>query len=86
MVGDAEVGPAIAVNGLDVATNNGDIFLDGQTITGQVHIEFRPDGTTDFSTTGAITNAAFNNVATGFAPHLPRLLSFQEARPEKGKS
>ena len=66
--GSAEVGPAIAVNGTDIAGGfiNGNILNAGQTIFGQINIKLDAAGLTDFTSTGAITNANFNGLASGF--------------------
>lgn len=67
-VGSSEVGPAIAVNNTNLpgAFTNGSIFTDGQTIAGRVNIRLNPAGITDFISTGAITNASFAAIASGF--------------------
>jgi hypothetical protein len=67
--GSPEVGPAIAVNGTDIAGGfiNGDILNAGDTIFGQINIKLDAAGLTDFTSTGAITNANFNGLASGFS-------------------
>ena len=74
--GDPEVGPAIGMNRPaaqqgTVATINGNILADGTAgnpsmIEGTICITVLPNGLVSYTSTGAITNADFENVATGF--------------------
>ena len=68
MVGDAEVGPAIGLDNVDVAFTNGDLLADDTTISGVVSVWVFADGTANFISTGALTNAQFHDVVTGFTP------------------
>lgn len=70
---DAEQGVNIAekvggVNQPDLAFTNGPILNDGSTVRGRVSISWDPTNGASFLTTGLLTNANFNNVATTFAP------------------
>ncbi|NIP97503.1 MAG: hypothetical protein GWO24_30370, partial [Akkermansiaceae bacterium] len=74
MVGDSEVGPAIGLNRLGFAGSsdhpstlarlNGDIFRDGETVSGTATISWTPTEGASFTTTGLITNANFTNIPT----------------------
>ncbi|GAA3856869.1 hypothetical protein [Celeribacter arenosi] len=66
--GTTEVGPAIAVNNTDVAGGfiNGDILAANSSIFGRISISVAADGTVSFVSTGALTNANFVDLATGF--------------------
>ena len=68
--GTIEVGPAISVNNVDIPGGfiNGDILADNTSISGNIEIILQKDGTTSFTSTGALTNAAFSNLASGFLP------------------
>tara|TARA_B110000438_G_scaffold302283_1_gene359535 strand:- start:4259 stop:5044 length:786 start_codon:yes stop_codon:yes gene_type:complete len=63
-----DVGAGIAVDGTDIAGgfNYGKILNGGQTIFGQINIKLDAAGLTGFTSTGAITNANFNGLASGF--------------------
>lgn len=63
-----EVGPAIAVNGTDIAGGfiNGPILNTLDTISGSIHISLDAAGLTSFTSTGAVTNANFLDLASGF--------------------
>jgi hypothetical protein len=63
-----DVGAGIAVDGTDIAGgfNSGKILNAGDTVSGQINIKLDAAGLTDFTSTGAITNANFNGLATGF--------------------
>jgi len=71
MVGDPEVGPAIAVNDVTIpgGSINGPILLGGQSIQGAIRISMDPEGTVSFTSTGALTNAAFENLPSSFEPN-----------------
>ena len=66
--GTPEVGPAISVNNVDIPGGfiNGDMLADDTSISGSIQIILQQDGTTSFTSTGALTNAAFRNLASGF--------------------
>ena len=68
MNGDAEQGVNISeiVNGAEqnLEFTNGRILNDGTTVTGQVRINWDPDTGASFTTTGLLTNADFEEVAT----------------------
>ncbi|MFM1558003.1 MAG: CotH kinase family protein [Roseibacillus sp.] len=64
MVGDSEVGPAIAVDGSNVAFTNGDILGNGGSVTATATISWDPTTGASFSTTGLTTNANFSKIAT----------------------
>ncbi len=70
---DTEQGVNISGNhlGVDVgqlAFTNGPILNDGETVTGLVTMTWDPVNGASFLTTGLLTNANFNNIATTFTP------------------
>lgn len=69
---DSEQGVNIAekVGGVDtnLSFTNGSILSDGTTVSGQVTANYDPTAGLSFTTTGLLTNADFQGVATTFTP------------------